>query len=346
MKYFISIFLLFTCPIQANDIHFDFGKKKQDFILEETQIKVPGYPDAFNPSLVRWHDGRLLMSFRARNPLTQEANLIGFVWLDESFKPQDKATLLTVIGGLRLKKTREQDPKLVKVDDRYYLVYNNIYKDDDVEARRMVVAELNYDGCNFSIIDPQYLFRFQGDKQNEWREKGWTPFDFKGTLLLSYSLNPHRVLRPLLYSDECETIAETAFRSNWDWGNPRGGTPFLRDGDHYFGFFHSYANIKTEQSKGEKISHYFMGAFMFDAQIPFAMTHISPEPLVGSTFYNAPEYPTWKPLKVIFPGGFIFDEKHVWVVYGRQDFESWVVKMDKIALIDSLVPVLWKDIVH
>ena len=31
------------------------------------------------------------------------------------------------------------------------------------------------------------------------------------------------------------------------------------------------------------------------------------------------------------------DEEHVWIVYGRQDHELWVAKLDKKGLLESLV---------
>ena len=64
----------------------DLEQNVQSFILEEKQINIPGYPDAFNPSIVRWFDGRLLLVFRARDPLNQLPYLMGFVWLNEEFR--------------------------------------------------------------------------------------------------------------------------------------------------------------------------------------------------------------------------------------------------------------------
>jgi predicted GH43/DUF377 family glycosyl hydrolase len=81
-----------------------------------------------------------------------------------------------------------------------------------------------------------------------------------------------------------------------------------------------------------------MGAYLFQAGSPFEVTHVSKEPIIGKTFYHSKEYETWKPLKVIYPGGMILNENFVWVVYGKQDHECWIVKMDKKKLLDTLVP--------
>ena len=85
------------------------------------------------------------------------------------------------------------------------------------------------------------------------------------------------------------------------------------------------------------MTHYFMGAYTFSAKPPFQITRISTEPIIGKNFYNGPAYTTWKPLRVVFPTGCLMDEDFIWVTYGRQDFEIWVAKFDKQALLESLV---------
>ena len=85
--------------------------------------------------------------------------------------------------------------------------------------------------------------------------------------------------------------------------------------------------------------HYFMGAYTFEKYPPFAITAISPEPIVADTFYKGPMHASWKPLRVIFLGGFVYNRSFIWVVYGRQDHEIWVVKLDKEKLLNSLTPV-------
>jgi predicted GH43/DUF377 family glycosyl hydrolase len=77
--------------------------------------------------------------------------------------------------------------------------------------------------------------------------------------------------------------------------------------------------MATVQSKGKSVQHYFMGAYTFDRQPPFAITAISPSPIVGKNFYRGPEYKTVKPLRVVFPCGFVFDDRYIWVVYGKNE---------------------------
>ncbi|MEI8125500.1 MAG: hypothetical protein WCG42_07080, partial [Parachlamydiaceae bacterium] len=86
-------------------------------------------------------------------------------------------------------------------------------------------------------------------------------------------------------------------------------------------------------------NHYFMGAYTFQAEYPFAITGLSHYPIVHKSFYEGPMYKTWKPLRVVFPSGFIVEGDDIWLLYGRQDHEVWVAKIDKTKLLLSLKPV-------
>ena len=108
-----------TNPI-INNKFIDLDENISDFILEETQIKIPGYPDAFNPSIIPWNKDTLLLSFRTRDPKTKVANLIGFVILDKDFQPIEKPTLLNIYGEKNLTISKAQGPRLIQFNDRPY----------------------------------------------------------------------------------------------------------------------------------------------------------------------------------------------------------------------------------
>jgi predicted GH43/DUF377 family glycosyl hydrolase len=170
-------------------------------------------------------------------------------------------------------------------------------------------------------------------------EKNWVPFEYNHELLLSYSIIPHRIMRPLQGKSTCETVALTRRSIKWNWGVLRGGTQaFVVDGN-YLAFFHCSKSMATAHSGGKSIPHYFMGAYTFEKDPPFGLIKISPKPIVGKNFYHGPAYKTWKPLRVVFPAGFVFDDAYIWVVYGRQDHEIWVVKLEKQKLLASLASV-------
>ncbi len=245
---------------------------------------------------------------------------IGLVFLDEEFRPSGEVQILNVLG---------EDARLVNVDERLYIVCDGGF--------RMVVAELNFDGDQFFVEKSEILTEFP-QKSPFKREKNWVPFDYQGNLLLSYTIVPHQILAPDLDgSGRCQEVETTSTDHLWRWGEIRGGTPALRCGEEYLSFFHSSIDIATEHSEGQVMPHYFMGAYMFQKDPPFALTRMSEEPIIGKNFYSGENYdPYWHPVRVVFPCGYVFNEEYIWVVYGRQDHEIWIAKLDKLTLIQKL----------
>ena len=320
----------------------DLDKMVQDFVLEAKKLDFPDYPEAFNPSLIRWQ-GRLLMSFRIYHPQTRSTNPFALVWLDENFDPISTPQVFELPFYNPVLPPKQQDPRLVTVGERLFIVYNNLLPDViDREVRRVHVVEMHFDGEQFFASEPECLCQFQGNNQMRY-EKNWVPFEYEGDLLLAYTLTPHRILKPIPNTGSCEEFSISDGKIEWNWGALRGGTQALLDGDRYLSFFHSSKDASTVQSKGKKISHYVIGAYTFDATPPFAINAISPEPIVSKDFYGPPYYKTWKPMRCIFPCGFVFDENFIWIAYGRQDHEVWIVKLDKKGLYNSLIPVTSVD---
>lgn len=333
--FFFLILCVFTIDLSAS---LDLDKMQQSFVLETKRIHIPDYPDAFNPSIVRWNDS-ILMTFRSRDPSTGAANRVGFIWLDEHFNPKGKATLLK--SSVEGENTYIQDPRLIVIKDKLYIAYSDLVKQPKAEKpkRLMCLAEISYDGNTFSTVNRDCIYDFEGDINNKF-EKNWVPFNYQDILLLAYSIAPHKVFLPLLGQNRCATIAESTMMNRWEWGILRGGTPaLLIDKNHYLAFFHSSIPIATVQSNSQSMPHYFMGAYLFDSHPPFSLRKMSPNPIVTKDFYTGESYPTWKPLNVVFPCGFIFDTNYIWISYGRQDYEAWIVKLDKSALLKSLIPV-------
>jgi predicted GH43/DUF377 family glycosyl hydrolase len=320
----------------------DFDTMCQHFVLDTKKIEIPGHPFAFNPSITRWR-GALLMSFRTYDPQTHSTNPFGLVWLNENFEPIGIPQLFELPFKNPLLSSKQQDPRLITVGDRLFILYNNILEQvTHREMRRMFVVEINYDGVFFTASEPQCLSHFEGENAMRY-EKNWVPFAYHNDLYLSYSLLPHKILHPLFGQNACETLHITNRHFPWEWGVPRGGTPAIREGDHYIAFFHSWMDLPSVQSSGKKIAHYVMGAYTFASTPPFSLIAVSPQPIVAKNFYQPPYYKTWKPLRCVFPAGIVLDEHYLWVAYGRQDHEVWIMKLNKKELLKSLIPVSSKQ---
>lgn len=338
MRVFLySLFLLICAHVRAQAT-LDLDLLEQSFVIESKQITIPAYPDAFNPCIVRWK-GRLLMTFRSRDLATQQATLVGLTWLDEQFSPVGFPYLLHMEEE-EIPSSYIQDPRLLVVHDVLYFAYSDFWEDELTghKKRNMFLAEIEYDGVRFLAKKRKVLLDFEGDVTNKF-EKNWVPFDYQGNLLLAYSLSPHKIFLPSCREKTCTTVACSEGYHFWNWGTLRGGTPALLMKEGYLAFFHSSKVLKTVQSEEKSMYHYVMGAYLFESHPPFRIQKMSPKPIISKTFYNGPTHKTWKPLRVIFPCGFVYNEEFIWISYGRQDHESWIVKLDRKALLDSLIPI-------
>ncbi len=73
---------------------------------------------------------------------------------------------------------------------------------------------------------------------------------------------------------------------------------------------------------------------------PFAITAISPEPLISDSFVNVSLGWAYKVIDYItFPMGFVFDDDFIYLSYGKNDRDGWIAKFNKTGLLNSLKPV-------
>lgn len=319
--------------IKNEELSFNFEEYIDDFVLETKKIEIPGYPTAFNPSIIRWDD-RLLLCFRTRSPVTRSTDKVGFVWLDDNFNLVDEPVLLEN-RFIHPGRSWMQDPRMIKIQDRYYFIYSDIL--DDLSVRRMFIAELHFDGKNFYIEKSDILLNCENKLKAI--EKNWVPFNYNNSLLLAYSILPHKIVKPLLKTNECKNVAFSESSIKWNWGELRGGTPAYLVGEEYLAFFHSCKMMKVAHSNGNRVLHYFIGAYTFSAKLPFEITRFSAKPIVGKSFYTSTSYKTWVPLRVVYPVSYMFDEKFIWISYGKQDHEIWIAKINKEGLFSSLIRV-------
>ena len=333
MKYIILVITLvnfFFCResfgILPADV--DLEQMSQDYVLEVKQLHIPGYSTACNPSIVRWQ-GKLILSFNAYSTGKEDQpDLMGLAILDEDFNITGNPQILDVPKNLW------QDARLVVLHDTLHLVFNGAIEGG---VRRTFITQAYFNDIEFSIELPRALLHFPGENPNQW-ERNWIPFVYNNSLLLASQLTPHRIIQPVLGSQKCEEVASSSFSSSWMWGIPKPGTAAHPDGDHYLALFNSIKVMPSIHSDGKSIQHYFMGAYTFEDHPPFRVTAICKEPIVGKHFYHGPEYTMCKPCRVVFPCGYVMDEQFIWVVYGRQDHEIWMAKLEKKGLYDNMEP--------
>jgi predicted GH43/DUF377 family glycosyl hydrolase len=333
-----SSFVVIALIAQAAQSEIDYETQfASNVVVGSTKITIPNFNGAFNPSIIRYQ-GALLLSFRyIPNRNDNFTSYIGIVFLNEDLTVKGEARLLNLRAGSTTK-SRAEDARLVTVGSRLYAVYS-----DNVDPKitkggfRVYVVELWFENGALRVGEPEKLSEFDGDNPN-MREKNWVAFDDNGQLKLAYSLEPHIIFLPHLGSGRCETIANTTRFAKWGFGELRGGTPAFLVGDEYLAFFHSSVKESTKHSNGKPMMHYFMGAYTFQKNTPHTLTSMSKVPIVGKGFYSGEQFKGyWKPVRAIFPGGYVFDDKHIYVAYGKDDADVWVAKLDRRALMESLV---------
>lgn len=340
LRYLSALFSILALAISPLYALINLENLAQDFVLETKKIEIPGYPKAFNPSIIRWK-GVLLMTFRHMpNVKPFFTSYVGIVKLDENFDPIGPPQTLETQNPHSPIPSRAEDTRLIAIGDTLFLVFSD-NKEEKITKKgfRVYIAQLTEDNGRFSVHNIECLSHFEGESPMI-REKNWTPFDYNSNLLLSYSIAPHIIFRPFLGTGHCETFCSSNPEIRWKWGELRGGTTATVEGREYLGFFHSVKMMASENSQEKIVPHYFMGAYTYSLEPPFSLQRISPEPIIGKGFYSGGvQTPYWGSKKVIFPCGYIADEKCFWISYGRQDEECWVVKIDKNAILNSLIPV-------
>lgn len=88
-----------------------------------------------------------------------------------------------------------------------------------------------------------------------------------------------------------------------------------------------------------------MGAYIFEAEPPFAVTSFTSIPIAHESMYSG----EWKECRrryncidyCVFPTSLIMshDERYMYVLYGKQDVDGWVAKLDFVQLVNSMTTV-------
>lgn len=310
----------------------------QTFIKDTKRLYLPEYPGAYNPSIVKFNDGYLLTFRYHENRATKPwISHIGVMLLDHDFEPLSEPKLLDTRCNDQRTPSQSEDARIFSVNGKLYVFYNdNMQLESPAywERRDMYFAELLYEGEHFFLADPIKLIYEEKYRFTAW-QKNWTPFEYNGSLLLSYSLNPLEVIQPDLATGFCNKLCSTSKYINWPFGELKGGTPALLVDGEYLGFFHSGCLTTSFCSEGKQIWHYFMGAYTFSADPPFEMTSISKEPVDTLGFYTYTPYEK----RIIYPGGFVQEGQTLYVAYGKNDYELWIATIDLVELKKTLIPI-------
>ena len=235
-----------------------------------------------------------------------------------------------------------EDPRILAHNEELFVTFNYC-NHTKWSHRRIAYMKVKVRYEEFQVRSQVIFMTAQNAPYTD--QKNWMPFFYHGKLFFVYSMFPHHILYPFhdtvdgqrRHGEEhavvAESVAVTAMTNfTWPYGELRGGTPALLLGDVYLAFFHSSRRgAKTKRT-------YFMGAYTFSSAPPFQILSISQEPIVAKQFYQGKfSSPTFD--YVVFPTSFLYDQYRVYLYVGKQDTETWMMVLNRSALLASLVPV-------
>jgi predicted GH43/DUF377 family glycosyl hydrolase len=295
-------------------------------------IKIPGFREAYNPSIVSFQDG-FILSFRYDNILGHKA-FVGLVRLDKDFHVVGKPVIADRTHDI-------EDARLFWCNGTLYATGSRIVCKDPSQCL-ISLSKVDTETLSFTeVVDLDY--------HPQIVEKNWVPMvhtdtEGKSNLYFIYNHNPLFILK--LSSFDTGAIEQPIPPSEFDprpweekWGKIRGGTPTLELDSQYLAFFHSSFFRKRLQQC------WVIGAVTFDKNPPFEMKSLSPTPLLAHGMYSTPyEFRFRKRLfRVAFPGGAVEvqtgNRTLFYLVYGENDSGIKVLAIDKKRLLASLKPV-------
>jgi len=334
MKSFLFYLLFaFTLCAQVEDVDSYLGEALLDTaILDSKQIHIPGYPNAYNPSLIPYKDGYLLsFRYRGRFPATLrnspriDFSMIGVALLNKNLKINSQSVqLLQIKSFASTYSLTAEDARLYNVGDRTFIIFNDLSPMQGEGEFSMYLGELVEGRDGFILKEPAVLLNYPFAGKIE---KNWSPFLLGDKFYLIYSNQPERVILEVnLETGRCQEVTRMAQNWNWKYGQIRGGTPVYPVEEGLFTFFHSSFPAKISKNRA-----YVMGACVMDKNYPFSVEKITSFPLG-----NLSDYTEQNRSKIVFPGGLVIEDDIMLVAWGKNDNQVHITTFDREKLLNSM----------
>jgi predicted GH43/DUF377 family glycosyl hydrolase len=275
-----------------------------------------------NPSIIKFGD-KIIMTYRMESNPWCSFTKIGICELTDKHGYGQLTVLagsnklLTLHSDLKgySKGFHVEDPRLFIYKDELYLSYTDGYQ--------MAQAKINPE-----TLEASESFYIDKPAKNR-TEKNWTFFEHKDNLYSVYQIAPHTIFK--MHGPKWERCFEQPFVNKWKWGELRGGTSPIKTKDGYLSFFHSSLDLPGNGRQ------YFMGAYLFDSEPPFAPIAISKEPLICGEFIPESVPRLSSKIFVVFPGGVIENEFCYSVAFGYNDLQCRIVDISHEVLKENLL---------
>lgn len=333
--FLLFIFLPFPLKAQLSEVDTILEPSLSNTCIVNTkQIKIPSYPNAYNPSLIPYKDGYLL-SFRFRMGNSEEIkdcyrkdlSFVGVARLNKEFKVYKKSIQLLDIRSHSSKfSLTAEDARLLHVNEHIFIFFNDLPLSKTPGKFSMYFGELVEEKDRLVFKEPVKLLHYPYAREIE---KNWSPFSLGNRLYMIYSTQPWIILEVDVDTGYCKEITHTILPWSWYLGEIRGGTPaYLVSKDLFLTFFHSSFPAETPKKQA-----YVMGAYTFSKDSGFSVRTITPLPLGNLTDYTQDNA-----LKVIFPGGMVVQDNFIHVAWGKSDKQIFITTFDREKLLSSMEP--------
>lgn len=278
------------------------SKRSGIYSIDDT-IKIELLPSeysygyCFNGSLISYKGKQILAFRKDKKPFGTSSKI--FICELENFKQKDKAKELI---GLHCNAGKGfEDPRLLIVDDRLCLVYN------DNKNQYEVKLDDDYNVLSCKKQDFKQLTNV-----GDGREKNISPFYNKGLKYIYKAFGEHQIFDEKLHKGKS---------INCDYGKISGGTPAIKIGDKFYTVFHTTLNVEGFQH----FRQYTMGVYEFDEN--YDITGIS-KPLLIAPFTDSWDR-MYANVFVVFPVGLYAENGEVFISFGYQDNEIRVLKINE-----------------
>ena len=268
---------------------------------------------SFNPALYEWHGKTVLCYRRGRDRYSQ----LVVSELGEALRP----------GSCRTLEVNCPSPFSSMEDPRFFVFRHELWLSFTYSGPQGVDPSVGIGPVDLQTPSC-------GDRPVRLRgqigpEKNWIFFEHDETLFCQYRLNPSSVAA--VVGDEIRLLWEGRGISEWRYGEPRGGTNFVRIDDSFMiSFFHSCTCRGTRRRR--EIRYYF-GACVLERSFPFRILGYTREPIgIGVTKERIGKHDKC----VVYPCGAILREKDLLVSLGHNDR---MVRIVRLSLRDVLAAI-------
>lgn len=318
---FIFLPTFLTSPSIKEPIPFDQGL----YIVESCkEIKIKEDRNAFNPSIISYKDGYLMIYrvdhrknfFERFKSSVFKTVSFHLVELDEHFEQK------TSSKELEMHSSTAEDPRLFFVKDQLWLTFN-----DWIDNCRVIYkTELRKCADRWTIGKRFPLVRISGHQKIE---KNWIPLVIQEALHFIYKASPLEILKAMPSGDCLPLIKGEEYQ--WNYGEIRGGTPVVQIDDLYITFFHGFLPKPRHLIGRKQGGTYSIGAYALSSSFPYQMTSITPAPIIHPSYYDDRNH-----RRVLFPAGCIVKNGSIYLFHGTNDRRIEVSKLNKKVLLASM----------